>query len=111
MVVEVDDRVGTDVGAAHCAIFAFLRSLSWWWRESIDDWPAGATIGGLAIPSMPDLARMRRERFERLQEQLDAQGIDGLVLLGSSSVAYARVPRSRGRTATAPRCSARLPLW
>ena len=38
---------------------------------------------------MPDIARMRRERFARLQEQLDAQGVDGLVLLGSSSVAYA----------------------
>lgn len=38
---------------------------------------------------MPDLARMRRERFRRLQDQLDAQGLDGLVLLGSSSVAYA----------------------
>ncbi|HEX3547426.1 MAG TPA: Xaa-Pro peptidase family protein [Mycobacterium sp.] len=38
---------------------------------------------------MPDLARMRRERFRRLQDQLDAQGVDGLVLLGSSSVAYA----------------------
>src|SRR4051812_48254392 len=32
---------------------------------------------------------MRRERFERLQRQLEAQGVDGLVLLGSSSVAYA----------------------
>src|SRR5260370_3443543 len=32
---------------------------------------------------------MRRERFRRLQDQLDAQGVDGLVLLGSSSVAYA----------------------
>ena len=38
---------------------------------------------------MPDLARMRRERFQRLQDQLDAQAIDGLVLLGSSAVAYA----------------------
>ena len=38
---------------------------------------------------MPDLARMRKARFERLQRQLDTQGIDGLVLLGSSSVAYA----------------------
>jgi Xaa-Pro dipeptidase len=55
---------------------------------AIDDWSAGATIGGLAIPAMPDLARMRRERFQRLQDQLDAQGVDGLVLLGSSSVAY-----------------------
>ena len=32
---------------------------------------------------------MRGERFRRLQDQLDAQGVDGLVLLGSSSVAYA----------------------
>jgi Xaa-Pro dipeptidase len=56
---------------------------------TIDDWSAGATIGGLAIPALPDLARMRRERFHRLQDQLDAAGIDGLVLLGSSSVAYA----------------------
>jgi Xaa-Pro aminopeptidase len=43
----------------------------------------------LAIPPLPDLARMRRERFQKLQDQLDAQGVDGLVLLGSSSVAYA----------------------
>lgn len=32
---------------------------------------------------------MRADRFRRLQEQLEAQGVDGLVLLGSSSVAYA----------------------
>ena len=32
---------------------------------------------------------MRRERFGRLQDQLAAHGADGLVLLGSSSVAYA----------------------
>jgi Xaa-Pro aminopeptidase len=32
---------------------------------------------------------MRRERFARLQHQLEVQGVDGLVLLGSSSVAYA----------------------
>ncbi|MGH3553980.1 MAG: aminopeptidase P family N-terminal domain-containing protein, partial [Mycobacterium sp.] len=38
---------------------------------------------------MPDLARMRVERFQRLQDQLEAHGLDGLVLLGSSSVAYA----------------------
>jgi Xaa-Pro dipeptidase len=38
---------------------------------------------------MPDIARMRRERFARLQDQLDGQGVDGLILLGSSSVAYA----------------------
>jgi Xaa-Pro aminopeptidase len=50
---------------------------------------AEATIGGSLIPEVPDLARMRRERFQRLQDQLEAQGLDGLVLLGSSSVAYA----------------------
>lgn len=43
----------------------------------------------MAIPALPDLARMRHDRFGRLQQQLDAQGVDGLVLLGSSSVAYA----------------------
>jgi Xaa-Pro dipeptidase len=32
---------------------------------------------------------MRTQRFERLQRQLEAQGVDGLVLLGSSSAAYA----------------------
>ena len=32
---------------------------------------------------------MRTQRFGRLQAQLDIQGVDGLVLLGSSSVAYA----------------------
>jgi Xaa-Pro dipeptidase len=57
--------------------------------RTVDDWSAGATIRGLAIPALPDLARMRRARFDRLQDQLEADGIDGLVLLGSSSVAYA----------------------
>jgi Xaa-Pro dipeptidase len=57
--------------------------------KPIDDWAAGATIGGRAIPDLPDLPRMRRERFERLEHQLEAQGADGLVLLGPSSVAYA----------------------
>lgn len=55
----------------------------------MDEWPAGATIDGLAIPARPDLARMRRQRFEKLQDQFEAYGVDGLVLLGSSSVAYA----------------------
>jgi Xaa-Pro dipeptidase len=57
--------------------------------RTIDGWSAGATIGGSSIPALPELARMRRERFQRLQDQLHAQGVDGLVLLGSSSVAYA----------------------
>lgn len=41
------------------------------------------------IPDLPDLARMRRERFAKLQSGLAAGGLDGLVLLGSSAVAYA----------------------
>lgn len=57
--------------------------------RTIEDWSAGATIGGLAIPAKPDLARMRSQRFNRLQDQLEAHVIDGLVLLGSSSVTYA----------------------
>ncbi|MDT5068404.1 MAG: Xaa-Pro dipeptidase [Mycobacterium sp.] len=38
---------------------------------------------------MPDLARMRLERFARLQAELSRSHLDGLVLLGSSAVAYA----------------------
>ena len=41
------------------------------------------------IPDLPDLVRMRRERFQRLQDQLSVAGLDGLVLLGSSAVTYA----------------------
>jgi Xaa-Pro dipeptidase len=37
----------------------------------------------------PDLARMRRDRYARLQEQLAAQGLDALLLLGGSNVEYA----------------------
>lgn len=37
----------------------------------------------------PDLARMRRQRYARLQAELAAGGLDGLVLLGSSAVTYA----------------------
>jgi Xaa-Pro aminopeptidase len=56
---------------------------------TVDDWAAGATIAGESIPSQPDLVRMRADRHARLQQNLDAQGLDGLVLLGCSSVAYA----------------------
>lgn len=55
----------------------------------IKDWAAGATIGGLQIPDRPDLARMRRDRYARLQSQLSSQRLDGLVLLASTSVTYA----------------------
>jgi Xaa-Pro aminopeptidase len=56
---------------------------------TIEDWAAGATIGGLPIPARPDLARMRRDRFARLLHELETQKVDGLVLLGSSAVSYA----------------------
>jgi Xaa-Pro aminopeptidase len=78
--------------------------------EAIDDRTAGLTIGGRAIPDLPDLARMR-ERFERLQHQLEAQGVDGLVMLGSSSVAYATGAPRPPRMVTARRCFARWRLW
>ncbi|BBU22254.1 M24 family metallopeptidase [Mycobacterium xenopi] len=51
--------------------------------------PAEATIGGRAIPDQPDLARMRAQRWQRLQHELTARDLDGVVLLGSSSVTYA----------------------
>jgi Xaa-Pro dipeptidase len=47
------------------------------------------TVDGRPIPEFPDLARMRRERMARLQEQLSAQGLAGLVLLQPSAVSYA----------------------
>jgi len=47
------------------------------------------TVNGRTIPSTPDLPRMRAERFARLQDELAKQGLDGLVLLSSSAVAYA----------------------
>lgn len=37
----------------------------------------------------PDVGRMRRDRRARLQAQLDARGLDGLLLLGSGNVTYA----------------------
>jgi hypothetical protein len=59
VVIESDDHVGTDVGTAHWAIFAFLGILSPGEVARIEDWAAGATIGGRAIPDLPDLPRMR----------------------------------------------------
>ena len=47
------------------------------------------TVEGRPIPELPDLARMHRERSDRIQEQLHAQGLAGLVLLGTSAVSYA----------------------
>jgi Xaa-Pro aminopeptidase len=61
-----------------------------------EDWAAGATIGGLAIPSEPDMVRLRADRQAKIQTQLESQGIDGLVLLGSGGVAYATGAASPG---------------
>jgi Xaa-Pro dipeptidase len=49
----------------------------------------GSLIAGAPIPAAPDLVRMRRDRGEKLQHQLGAAGLDGLVLMGTSAVAYA----------------------
>jgi Xaa-Pro dipeptidase len=54
-----------------------------------EDWAGGATIGGLAVPSEPDMVRLRADRHAKIQAHLESQGIDGLVLLGSGGVAYA----------------------
>ena len=48
-----------------------------------------ATVGGRDVPAVADRARLRAERHARLQQGLAAQGLDGLVLLGTSAVAYA----------------------
>jgi len=55
-----------------------------------------ATVDGRAIPEAPDLARMRRDRMARLQEQLAAQDLAGLVLLWPSAVSYATGAHSPG---------------
>ncbi|MFQ2875794.1 M24 family metallopeptidase [Mycobacterium sp. MS3] len=85
MCVWVGGGVRGGAGGAFYAIFALLRRRC----GAIEDWAAGATIGGQVVPALPDLARMRRERFARLQAGLASAGLDGLVLLGSSAVSYA----------------------
>ena len=47
------------------------------------------TVDGRQVPEEADRARMRAERHARLQRQLADQGVDGLLLLGTSAVAYA----------------------
>lgn len=47
------------------------------------------TVNGQPIPDVPDLARMRRERSAKLQAQLEAQELAGLVLLSTGNVSYA----------------------
>jgi Xaa-Pro aminopeptidase len=41
------------------------------------------------IPATADLVRMQRERGERVRAQMREQGLDALVLLGNTNVAYA----------------------
>ena len=53
--------------------------------------PAGlmAKAPPATIPATPDFARMQRERMERMQGIMRQQGLDALVLLGNTNVAYA----------------------
>ena len=41
------------------------------------------------IPAAPDFARMQRERMQRMRGIMQQQGLDALVLLGNTNVAYA----------------------
>jgi Xaa-Pro aminopeptidase len=41
------------------------------------------------IPASPDFTRMQRERMRRMQATMRQQGLDALVLLGNTNVAYA----------------------
>lgn len=41
------------------------------------------------LPSVPDVARMRRQRGERLRAMMADSGIDALILLGHANVSYA----------------------
>ncbi len=47
------------------------------------------TVEGQVVPPQADPEAMRRARHAKLQAQLAAQGIDGLLLLGTSPVVYA----------------------
>lgn len=53
--------------------------------------PAGlmAKAPPATIPATPDFARMQRERMQRMQGIMQQQGLDALVLLGNTNVAYA----------------------
>lgn len=44
---------------------------------------------GLDIPATPDLARMQRDRDERLRGLMADKGVDALVLLANANVSYA----------------------
>jgi Xaa-Pro dipeptidase len=53
--------------------------------------PAGlmAKARPATIPAAPDFTRMQRERMHRMQGIMQKQGLDALVLLGNTNVAYA----------------------
>ena len=53
--------------------------------------PAGlmAKAPSSTIPASPDFARMQRERMERMHGIMRQHGLDALVLLGNTNVAYA----------------------
>jgi Xaa-Pro aminopeptidase len=53
--------------------------------------PAGlmASAAPTRIPEKPDFVRMQRERMDRMQDIMRQQGLDALVLLGNTNVAYA----------------------
>ena len=53
--------------------------------------PAGlmAAAPPTTIPATPDRTRMQRDRSERMRGLMRAQGIDALILLGNTNVAYA----------------------
>lgn len=54
------------------------------------------SVGGAEVPEFPDALRMRGERHAKLQAQLDAHDLDGMLLLGSSAVSYATGAASPG---------------
>ncbi len=47
------------------------------------------TLAGLDLPEQPDVARMRRQRGEKLRAGMAEKGIDALVLLANANVSYA----------------------
>ena len=53
--------------------------------------PAGLMVSATPtrIPSEPDLARMQRDRMDRMRTVMREQGFDALVLLGNTNVVYA----------------------
>jgi len=46
------------------------------------------TVLGRPIPDAPDVVRMRGERHAKVQAELEAQGVDALVLLVTGGVSY-----------------------